>query len=76
MIVSGSGVRSIWQRHDLENFKKRLSALEAKVAQDGAILTLALWDLAWSPTRCSIIVIPHNPGSCHARQFSNPSGYT
>jgi len=39
IVVSGSGVRSIWQRHDLENFKKRLSALEAKVAQDGAILT-------------------------------------
>ena len=26
IFVSGSGVRSIWLRHDLENFKKRLSA--------------------------------------------------
>lgn len=37
--VSGSGVRSIWLRHDLENFSKRLGALETKVAQDGHILT-------------------------------------
>jgi len=37
--VSGSGVRSIWVRHNLENFKKRLAALEAKVAQEGIILS-------------------------------------
>ncbi|NOI68798.1 IS481 family transposase [Vibrio sp. 99-8-1] len=39
VFVSGSGVRSIWLRHNLENFKKRLLALEAKVANDGIILT-------------------------------------
>ncbi|MGH1432482.1 MAG: IS481 family transposase [Neptuniibacter sp.] len=39
VFVSGSGVRSIWLRHNLENFKKRLSALEAKVASEGIILT-------------------------------------
>jgi len=39
IFVSGSGVRSIWVRHNLENFKKRLKALEEKVANDGIILT-------------------------------------
>lgn len=41
VFVSGSGVRSIWLRHNLENFKKRLKALERKVANDGIILTEA-----------------------------------
>ena len=39
VFVSGSGVRSIWLRHDLENFKKRLKALENKVANEGIILS-------------------------------------
>ena len=39
IIVSSSGVRSIWMRNELETLKKRLKALETKSAQDGILLT-------------------------------------
>ena len=39
--VSPSGVRSIWLRHELANFKQRLTALEKHVAATGSVLTEA-----------------------------------
>ena len=41
VFISLSGVRSIWLRHDLGNFKARLKALEAQVAEEGDILAEA-----------------------------------
>ncbi len=37
--MSGGGVPSTWLRHDLEKFKKRVKALEVKVANKDIILT-------------------------------------
>lgn len=39
--VSPSGVRSIWLRHEVANFKQRLKALEEHLSTSGAVLTEA-----------------------------------
>lgn len=41
VFVSGSGVRSIWLRHQLANFRDRLKNLESVVAKEGTVLTEA-----------------------------------
>jgi transposase InsO family protein len=39
ILVSATGVRSVWLRHGLQTFRMRLAALEKKVAEEGVLLT-------------------------------------
>jgi transposase InsO family protein len=41
IFISAGGIRSVWLRHNLEIFAKRLQALEERMAKEGLVLTEA-----------------------------------
>ena len=65
VFISGSGVRCVWLRNDLENFKKRLKALEEKVSNEGIILSdaqIAALEKKKQDDEASGEIETHHPG--------------